>query len=125
MNPRIVWSIAALIALAVLVASFTSLPAQREPGPGQFMRGGPVSVPGRFAVAHAKDKQVLVLDTFTGQVYRAEPEDFKKMSQLPRFDGPPVARPFGGDKDRPRPRDDRDDKRDDRDKDAKRFKDKN
>ena len=49
------------------------------------MPGMPGPMPGRFVVAHASARQVLVLDTTTGQVYRVPSDDFKSASDLPRM----------------------------------------
>jgi hypothetical protein len=79
MNHRVVWPIAGVLGLAVLVVGITNLSAQR-----------PVNVPGtappagRFVVADAGEDAVLILDSATGQVYRAQEKDFKKMSELPK-----------------------------------------
>jgi hypothetical protein len=98
---RIVWPIAALLGLIVLVVGLSNVPAQRF-RPGGGMPDFPPSQPGRFAVAHASATRVLILDTATGTLYRATEDDFKKMSEMPRFGGPmPLPGPFDKDKDRP------------------------
>jgi hypothetical protein len=80
MNQRVVWPIAGVLGLAVLVVGITQLSAQRPP---VNLRGtGPPT--GRFVVADAGDDYVLILDSATGQVYRADEKDFNKMSALPK-----------------------------------------
>jgi hypothetical protein len=98
----------------VLLFSIGVVPAQRPPIP--MMPGFPPQ-PGRFVVAHATDKRIVVLDTATGRLYKAGEDDLKKMSDLPKLEGgfaPPF--PGGGpgrDDDRrpPRPGDRDDDRR--------------
>ena len=92
MSNRFVWSIVAVLSLGGLIAFLSQSSAQRAPGgrpggaaePGMpGMPGVPHGMPGRFVVANASSSQVLILDTATGQVYRAGEKDFKKMSDLP------------------------------------------
>jgi hypothetical protein len=106
-NHRIVWSVAGVVAaLGLLVFGISTLSAQRPPAYGFPMMGVPQV--GRFTVAHATATKVIILDTMTGQVYKAEEGDFKKASSLPKVGegfrptGPPdfkdKAKPFFQDK---------------------------
>jgi hypothetical protein len=88
MNHRIVWPIAGLLGVAILALSIRFLPAQ---GPMPYMMGQV----GRFVVAHATEKQIVILDTSTGQLYKASSDDFKKFSELPK-----VGTPYQPDKDK-------------------------
>ena len=92
MSHRFVWSIVAVLSLGGLIAFLSQSSAQRAGGgaPGGMpgMAGMPQGMPGRFVVANASSSQVLILDTATGQVYRAKEEDFKKMSDLPGMGQP-------------------------------------
>lgn len=125
MKSRIVWSVVGGLVLVGLAVVIGSSYAQR-PGVGFSPFGAPA---GRFAVAHASADAVLVLDTATGQVYKAGRDDFKKMSELPRIDErgrPPVIdrdRPFGKErekKDVDRPRKEREKRDREREGDEKR-----
>lgn len=120
MSHRILWPVVACLGLGGLTLVLSQSTAQRvvEPPSGGITVTGsrPAGPPGRFVVANASSLQVLILDTATGQVYRAKEEDFKKMSDLPRLGqpggrdfGPPVrdGRPEPRDKDDARPARDR------------------
>ena len=102
MSSRFLWPLAGLLGIAGLMLMFTTSSAQP-------MAGGGWGISGRFVVAHASDKQVLVLDTATGQVYSVT--EFKAAADMPKLVGPPVGRPGGerpADRGRPggeRPRD--------------------
>ena len=80
MRHRIIWPVVAALALGVVVLVISQSTAQRAGGGMPGMPG----MPGRFVVAHASANQVLILDTATGQVYRAKEDEFKKLSELPR-----------------------------------------
>lgn len=87
MKQRIVWGLVTVAAVAVVVLVLAPSNAQRPGGGGGFGGGfgmmGPMG--GRFTVAHASADAVLILDTATGQVYKAGAKDFKKMSELPKM----------------------------------------
>jgi hypothetical protein len=87
---RIVWPITALVGLVILAVGISTVPAQ--PGVPMYGMAGQV---GRFVVAHASEKQVIILDTTTGKLYRATDSDFKKASELPKV-GMPNMGPRGG-----------------------------
>jgi hypothetical protein len=86
-NHRIIWGLVGVAAVALLIFGFSSTSAQRSPVPGAVMPfpfGAPA---GRFTVAHATATQVIILDTATGQLYKASSDDFKKFSELPKVGG--------------------------------------
>jgi hypothetical protein len=85
MKHRIVWPLAALLGLVILAIWISNIPAQ----PGRPPAGMPgfAGMPGRFAVAHANDKQIIILDTATGKLYRATDKDILKYSELPKTGG--------------------------------------
>ena len=105
MRHRIFWPLVACLGLGGLTLVISQSTAKRAPGgaggPGgpAGMPGGMPGMPGRFVVANASATQVLILDTATGQVYRAKEEDFKKMSDLPVMGGghAPADNPRGRD----------------------------
>lgn len=115
MSHRILWPVVACLGLGGLTLVLSQSTAQRPgggglggpPGMQGGMPGGSPGMPGRFVVANASSSQVLVLDTATGQVYRAKEADFKKMSDLPGMGQP------GGGNARPPARDRRPDPNDD------------
>jgi hypothetical protein len=96
-----VWPVAGLLGLAILAVCFSTLPAQqREPMPPWMMMPGQT---GRYVVAHASEKQIVILDTTSGKLYKATSEDYRKYSELPKMEMP---RPFLPDKDKiERPKD--------------------
>ena len=135
MRHRIIWPVVAVLALGglfLIIRQSTAQRPEREAPPGG-MPGRPFGMPGRFVVANAHlDQgrwQVLILDTATGQVYRAKDEDFKKMSELPHM-GQPGARdaqpptrdrrPQVKDREEKRPTDDRRPEAKDKDRPSKR-----
>jgi hypothetical protein len=81
-----VWPITALVGLVILAVGISTVPAQPQPGMSGMMFGQV----GRFVVAHASEKEIIILDTTTGKLYRATDSDFKKASELPK-----VTRPTG------------------------------
>ncbi|MBY0231497.1 MAG: hypothetical protein K2W96_19605, partial [Gemmataceae bacterium] len=102
MKNRFLWPTVGAAALAGLIFAMTYANAQR-PGLGGGGGFGGFMMPGRFVVAHATEKFVLVMDTATGQVYKVS--DFK--SELPRVGGDmpfPADGPGFDAKDRPRDR---------------------
>ncbi len=80
---RIVWPITALVGLIILAVGISTVPAQ----PGMGMMYGMPQV-GRFVVAHASEKQIIILDTTTGKLYKATDADFKKASEMPKVEMP-------------------------------------
>jgi len=109
MKQRYLWLFGGLTALLIVAVTYRETPAQRMP-----FFGGQV---GRFVVAHATDKQIVILDTTTGKLYKATEKDFAKFSDLPKqepMDFPipifPGERDKGPAKDRPRERDKEKDK---------------
>jgi hypothetical protein len=108
MSHRFVWSVVAALSLGGLIAFISQSSAQRAGGgraggaaePGMPGMAGPHGMPGRYVVANASPSQVLILDTATGQVYRAGEKDFKSVSDLPG-----MGRPGGGRDVRPPARD--------------------
>jgi hypothetical protein len=81
---RIVWPITALVGLVILAVGISTVPAQPRPGMGGMMFGQT----GRFAVAHASDKQIIILDTTTGKLYKATESDYLKASAIPKVETP-------------------------------------
>jgi hypothetical protein len=84
MKNKILWAVACLGGLACVILGVAQLSAQRPvPQPGQ-----PVIVPfaqtGRFVVARVHGDDVILLDTATGDLYKATPADYKKYSDRPR-----------------------------------------
>ena len=80
MNHRIVWPVAGLLGLVLLAVGISTVPAQVRPMP--FLAPRQV---GRFVVAHATEKQIIILDTTTGKLYKAGRDDFQKYSDLPKI----------------------------------------
>lgn len=117
MKSRIVWSIFGLIVLAGLGLMVTVTTSSAQPRPEMVRPAfGPPSQTGRFTVAHATDARIVILDTVTGQLYSATPEDFKKIRELPKVPEFGQPRPFdreGRDGRRPegREREDKDGRR--------------
>jgi hypothetical protein len=89
MNRRTVWVVVGLVAFGCLAAGVASLFAQRF-GPPADGRGGEV---GRYVVVRNTDDGIIIMDTTTGDLYKATPADLK----------PFAARPHAGwgDKDKP------------------------
>jgi hypothetical protein len=62
--------------------------------------------PGRFTVAHASEKRIVILDTATGKLYQAKESDLLSYADLPKFgEAGPRPRGDGRDRDRERRRD--------------------
>jgi hypothetical protein len=114
MSCRTTWSIAGFAGAALLLVGLGTMWAQRPldaprvpqppfmPGPGLGM--GPH--PGRFAVAHASEKRIVILDTATGKLYQAKESDFLPYADLPKFgDGGRPPRGDGRERERRREED--------------------
>jgi hypothetical protein len=110
MHCRTVWSIAGCAGAGLLIFGLGTMWAQRpveppRPGIPPFMQmpgfGGPMQ--GRFAVAHATEKRIVILDTATGKLYQAKESDLLPFSDLPKV-GEPGRAPRGDGPDRPRRR---------------------
>jgi hypothetical protein len=93
MSTRTIWSLAALAGVVLLVVGLGTLWAQiPAPGgfqpfmPGPMMGGAPH---GRFTVAHASEKRIVILDTATGKLYQAKDADLLPISDLPKVGQPP------------------------------------
>jgi hypothetical protein len=119
MKNKGVWVLAGVAALVLLIVGITQLPAQRAGG-GVIIGGPPV---GRFVVALVeKDtggtNHIILLDTATGELYKATDEDIKKFADKPKFDRPPM-RPVDKFRDKDKGRFDKD--KDVFDKDKGRF----
>jgi hypothetical protein len=97
MNRTGLWMAAGLFGLVLLIFGVAHLSAQRErrpaepprPPPGGFMPPGQV---GRFVVAQVKGDVIILLDTATGDLYKATADDAKKYSERPKA---PTFRPPG------------------------------
>jgi len=118
MSSRTTWTIFAAVVLAGLIVGLAQLVAQPRPPldrPGVNM---PFAPAGRFVVASVQDRtgNIIILDTATGDLYKATPEDFKKFSDRPKVGGPVLIRPFERDKDAPPLPREKGDRRPDREK---------
>jgi len=104
MKKRTFWlaasAVALLVGLVLAINYATAQPPRPPMGGGFGGMFGPQS--GRFICAYGSASEVIVLDTATGKLYRAERKDFHKMSELPKVqEGPrPIELkdldPFGG-----------------------------
>jgi hypothetical protein len=86
-NPRIVWPVVALLGLVFLAIGISTVLAQWPPQQNFFG-----VQPGRYSVAHATAKEIVILDTGTGKLYKATESDFLKYSEL-RKDKPAPRQP--------------------------------
>jgi len=114
MTARVVWPVAGLLGLGLLVFARFAPPssAQRPERPARdtpAARGADSPLAtlrppvGRFVVARATKQEIVILDTATGQLYKATPNDFKKFSELPKIgEGRGLRPPVGRAKDAPR-----------------------
>jgi hypothetical protein len=85
MNARTFWSFAGLGGAGLLLLGLGTLWAQFPAPPQPFMPGpgfGPAH--GRFTVAHASEKRIVILDTATGKLYQAKESDLLPFSDLPK-----------------------------------------
>jgi hypothetical protein len=118
---RTAWSIVGFAGAALLLFGLGTLWAQRPPEPARVvpqppfmpgpMMGGPMH--GRFTLAHASDKHIVVLDTATGKLYEAKPKDLLPYSELPKV-GEPGRSPRGDGPDGRRRREEEERERKDR-----------
>jgi hypothetical protein len=116
MNDKKTWVVGGLLVLGLLIAALSQLTAQRPPAARPLGGEGPV---GRYAVVLVDRGDVILLDTVTGDLYRATQDDIKPHASRPRLGGGVMA-----DKDRFKDKDKDLDRFKDKDKDLDRFKDK-
>ncbi len=76
------WLAGGLVVLVLGVSGMSALTAQRTPPSGL---GG--SEVGRYQVVHTGPDGLIMLDTATGELYRATPNDIKPYSAHPRQPG--------------------------------------
>src|SRR5262249_38700766 len=118
MKYKSIWVLAGVVALVLLIVVITQLPAQRAGG-GVIIGGPPV---GRFVVALVeKDaggtNHIILLDTATGELYKATHDDIKQFADKPKFDRPQT-RPADRFRDKDKGRFDKDKGCFDKDKDS-------
>jgi hypothetical protein len=83
---RCAWTVTGLLVLGVLIFGVTQLGAQRPP------IGGVITFPppaGRYVVAHIDRGDIIILDTTTGDLFRATSGDIKDYATLRRMGGRP------------------------------------
>jgi hypothetical protein len=85
MNRTGLWLTLALLLAGLTVFGISSLVAQRPP-PLPGMGGFNAPEIGRYQVVRATDDEVIVLDTATGDLYRAKTKDIKPYSERPKPD---------------------------------------
>jgi hypothetical protein len=81
------WALAGLVVLAGAAAWSARTPAQPFPRPEMPGFTGPMSV-GRYAVARADGTTIIILDTVTGDLYKATEKDLKDYKSRPKMGGP-------------------------------------
>jgi hypothetical protein len=87
MNRKGAWITVGLFCAGVVLFSLANAFAQRGerpgagPGPGIGMGFGPV---GRYSVVSVSTDSIVLLDTVTGDLYKASPRDIKNYSDRPR-----------------------------------------
>jgi hypothetical protein len=92
MDRKGAWIIAGGLLVGGLIFGLSHLWAQRfGPPPGPGMGGGV----GRYQVVSTSAKTIIVIDTATGDLYRATPKDVKSISSRPKA----MPRGFGDDND--------------------------
>jgi hypothetical protein len=93
MTRRFTWGLLALAAVLLLAAVSTHLVAQRPAPPPVPPDPGPF--PARFVVVKFVGDNIILLDSATGDLYRATPADYKLMADKPKFAAavPPPAAP--------------------------------
>jgi hypothetical protein len=84
MNDKKTWVVGGLLVLGLLIAALSQLTAQRPPAARPLGGEGPV---GRYAVVLVEGGNVILLDTVTGDLYRATQDDIKPHASRPRFGG--------------------------------------
>jgi hypothetical protein len=80
MNPKGPWIVSGMIFLGVAVFGLATLSAQRFPVPGGTHGGGEV---GRYQVVVSSADAIILLDTATGDLYKAVPHDVKPYHTRP------------------------------------------
>jgi hypothetical protein len=81
MGRKFVLFLAGIVLLVALSAGTAWVSAQRTGGGMPFFPGPPV---GRYTVAHYSAKQIVILDTATGDLYKATPDDYKSLKERPK-----------------------------------------
>jgi hypothetical protein len=76
------WITLALLLAGLTVFGLSNLGAQRPPLPGMGGFGFPEV--GRYQAVRATDDSIILIDTTTGELYRATPRDIKPFSERPK-----------------------------------------
>lgn len=76
------WIACGVLLLALLMVAVTSVTAQRPPFP--MMPRLPMSEVGRYEVVKTTDTEILLVDSTTGDLYRATMSDVKPYSKRPK-----------------------------------------
>src|SRR5262249_24336873 len=95
MDRKGTWIIAASLLLGFVFCGLSYVMAQRGDG-DRLMASGQV---GRFQVVRSNEEGIIIIDTTTGDLYKATPGDIKPFNQRPKPDPRLGSRPMGfGDK---------------------------
>jgi hypothetical protein len=86
MNSKSGWSVAGILVVALLIVGLSSLSAQRfappaVPGSGEA---------GRYVLVRNTDDAMIIMDSITGDLYKATQADIKPFAARPRFMEPPM-----------------------------------
>lgn len=77
---RSTWIVIGAIALIGLIVGWQSLPAQPGPFPGMPGMGQV----GRYVVVRADKDSIVIMDTTTGDLFRAKDDDIKEYNARPK-----------------------------------------
>jgi hypothetical protein len=82
MSRKFILLLAGVVLFGALLIGTAWVSAQRPGGGAMAFFPGP-SV-GRYVVAHSSAKQIVILDTATGDLYKATPDDYKSLKERPK-----------------------------------------
>jgi hypothetical protein len=98
MSSKSGWTVAGILALVLLIVGISNLPAQRFGSPTPLGHGDV----GRYVLVRNTEDAIIIMDSVSGELYKATPADIKPFAARHRFMEPPRKdEPAFKDKERP------------------------
>jgi hypothetical protein len=87
MSTKSGWTVAGILVMVLFIVGISSLSAQRFGPPGAIGHGGDV---GRYVLVRNTEDAIIIMDSVSGELYRATPADIKPFAARHRFMEPPM-----------------------------------
>jgi hypothetical protein len=87
MSTKSGWTVAGILVMVLFIVGISSLSAQRFGPPAGPGHGGDV---GRYVLVRNTEDAIIIMDSVSGELYRATPADIKPFTARHRFMEPPM-----------------------------------